>query len=152
MRPSPQNRVGLTLIQVVAGILFCLFCLLLLAPMMLSWREKSRHAACQSNLQLLGEAMNLYHVHWRCLPPGALNPAPLNPWTTIGDNERQARSAFVSLLPELEERMKLKSPTGYAQNFGPLEPPNITVSSRTVRRLICQPTPKRAPSHWINLH
>ncbi len=102
---------GFTLIELLVSLAVIALLVALLLPAIQAAREASRRMACANNLKQLALAIGLYEGVNRTLPAGRVGcddtgdkitlrecPAGLSP------DKKNAASAFVTLLPELEEQ------------------------------------------------
>jgi prepilin-type N-terminal cleavage/methylation domain-containing protein/prepilin-type processing-associated H-X9-DG protein len=92
-----MRRRGFTLIELLVVIAIIAVLIALLLPAVQAAREAARRAQCVNNLKQLGLALHNYHSASNVFPSGRPGDDP-------GNNDSNAASNWVSVLPQLEQQ------------------------------------------------
>jgi prepilin-type N-terminal cleavage/methylation domain-containing protein/prepilin-type processing-associated H-X9-DG protein len=106
-----KTRRGFTLIELLVALAVIALLVALLLPAIQAAREASRRMACANNLKQLALAVGLHESASRALPAGRVgcddtgDKVPLRECPAgLAPDKKNAASAFVTILPELEEQ------------------------------------------------
>ncbi len=99
MLGASRSRSGFTLVELLVVIAIIGVLIALLLPAVQQAREAARRMSCSNNLKQLGIALHNYHDTFNALPARQAGPG----WSGNGDQYPRRHSAFVSLLPFIEQ-------------------------------------------------
>ncbi len=97
-------RFGFTLVELLVVIAIIGILIALLLPAVQAAREAARRSQCTNNLKQLGLALHNYHDSYKVFPPRKGGSACANPPLNYATCNAERRSAFISLLPYIEQK------------------------------------------------
>jgi prepilin-type N-terminal cleavage/methylation domain-containing protein/prepilin-type processing-associated H-X9-DG protein len=108
-RSAPQSPRGFTLIELLVVIAIIGLLVGLLLPAVQAAREAARRAQCQNNLKQIGLAFQSFENVYQCFPSAYVLLVQNDPAVSNATVARYGQSAFVRILPYLEQSAAFQS-------------------------------------------
>ena len=140
-RTNKPNRLaasGFTLVELLVVIAIIGVLIALLFPAIRAARETARTCTCRNHLRQIGLATHMFHDTYKTLPPPKVLSGHGGLYSkydpNLGEQYTQLGSAFVLLLPFLEEGNRYAA---YDLTKSVIDSKNLTITSRPIELYLC---------------